>query len=59
MTKAEYEAAVAADPTAALELVINPLLGRLDEIAADPIGEVLQILPSLLHFIDRFKIEPF
>ncbi|HXK84309.1 MAG TPA: hypothetical protein PKY39_08240, partial [Clostridiales bacterium] len=57
MTKAEYEAAVAADPTAALELVINPLLGRLDEIAADPIGEALQILPSLLHYIDNGGVQ--
>jgi hypothetical protein len=51
-TQAQYEAAVAADPTAALRLIIEPLFARLDEIAADPINEVLQTLPSLLHYID-------
>ena len=51
-SQAQYEAAVAADPTAALRLIIDPLFDRLNEIAADPINEILQILPALLHYID-------
>lgn len=35
----------------ALEAVLNALLARVDEILADPIDEILNLIPSVLYFI--------
>lgn len=48
MTASEFSKVASGDT---LEVVINSLVAKLDEIAADPINEILDILPSLLYFI--------
>lgn len=35
-----------------VELVLNSLFGRLDEILADPANEILEILPNLIYFLN-------
>ncbi|MBR3868935.1 MAG: hypothetical protein IKM66_06420 [Clostridia bacterium] len=52
LTPDEYKAAVAADPAAAITSIINPLFDKIDEIAADPINEVLELLPAVIYFVN-------
>lgn len=52
LTPDEYKAAVAADPAAAITAIINPLFNKIDEIAADPINEVLELLPAVIYFVN-------
>lgn len=52
LTPAEYKAAVEADPAAAITAIINPLFDKIDEIAADPINEVLELLPAVIYFVN-------
>lgn len=52
LTPAEYKAAIAADPTAAITSIIDPLFDRIDEIAADPVNEVLELLPAAIYFVN-------
>ncbi len=52
LTPAEYKAAIAADPAAAITSIIDPLFDRIDEIAADPVNEVLELLPAVIYFVN-------
>lgn len=56
-TPEEYKAAVAADPEAAIKYLTTPLLDRVDVILADPIGGLLEILPSAMYFINSNGLE--
>lgn len=52
MTPDEYKAAANGDPKALLKGIIDPLLGRVDEILADPIDELLGTLPGIVYFLN-------
>ena len=52
MTPDEYKAAVAADPSAAITAIINPLFDRIDALAADPFNQLLELLPGVIYFIN-------
>lgn len=52
MTPEEYKAAAKADPEALLRGILDPILARVDEILADPIDELLGILPGVVYFIN-------
>ncbi len=56
-TPEEYKAAVETDPSAAIRYLTTPLLDRVDAILADPIGGVLEILPSAMYFINSNGLE--
>ncbi len=40
------------EETDAVELMLNALFGRVEEILADPANELLEILPNLIYFIN-------
>ena len=42
-----------------LEAILTAVLNRVDEILADPITEVLEMLPQLANFIDKGGIQIF
>ena len=48
----EYKAAAAQNKDNVLLNVINPILGRVDEILADPLNEILDVLPAVIYFIN-------
>lgn len=52
MTPEEYKAAAAGDPEALLRGILDPILGRVDEILADPIDELLATLPGIIYFLN-------
>lgn len=56
-TPEEYKAAVESDPEAAIKYITTPLLDRVDAILADPIGGILDILPSVMYFINSNGLE--
>ena len=51
-TQEEYEALTANDDAAMLKLIVNPILDRVDEILADPLNQVFDILPGVAYFIN-------
>ncbi len=52
LTPAEYKAAVAEDDANAIACIIEPLFDRIDAITADPINEIVGMLPALVYFIN-------
>ena len=52
LTTAQYAAAVNADATRVITAITDPLFARIDEIFADPLAEVINVLPDLLYYID-------
>jgi len=50
MSPAALEAAVAADASAVIGAVLNPLLDLVDNMMADPLGELMRTLPNLVYF---------
>ncbi len=42
----------AGDEENLVELVLNSLFGRLDEILADPANEILEVLPNVIYFLN-------
>ncbi|MDE5996071.1 MAG: hypothetical protein K2G56_04060, partial [Eubacterium sp.] len=44
---------------ATLEAILTVLLARVDEIVADPVNEVLALIPSIANFIDKGGIQTF
>ena len=53
LTPDEYYAAIAGgNSDVLLTSILNPLLNRVDVILADPAGEVLNMLPNLIYFIN-------
>ncbi len=42
----------AGDEENLVELVLNSLFGRLDEILADPAKEILEVLPNVIYFLN-------
>ena len=51
-TPEEYKAAAQDNPEALLRGILEPILGRVDEILADPINELLETLTSAVYFIN-------
>ena len=51
-TQEEYEALTANSDAAMLKYILNPLLDRVDQILADPLTEIFDILPGLVYFIN-------
>ena len=51
-TQEEYEALTANNDAAMLKLILNPLLDRVDQILADPLNQVFDILPGVAYFIN-------
>ncbi len=47
------------DGKATLEAILTVLLARVDEIVADPVNEVLALIPSIANFIDKGGIQTF
>lgn len=47
------------DNAPTLEAILTAVLNRVDEILADPITEVLEMLPQLANFIDKGGIQIF
>lgn len=52
MTPEAYKDAAKSDPKALLRGILDPILARVDEILADPIDELLGILPGIVYFIN-------
>ena len=52
LTPDAYKAAVKKDKGAAITAIINPLFDKIDEIAADPINGVLELLPAVIYFVN-------
>ncbi|MBR2410775.1 MAG: InlB B-repeat-containing protein [Clostridia bacterium] len=52
MTPEAYKTAAAGDPEALLRGILDPILGRVDEILADPIDELLATLPGIIYFLN-------
>ncbi len=59
LTPAEYYAAVEADGDVLLTSIINPILGRVDEIlgSEDPAQEILEMLPNIIYFINSNGVD--
>ncbi|MDE6111308.1 MAG: hypothetical protein K2F65_05270, partial [Eubacterium sp.] len=47
------------DKAPTLKAIITAVLNRVDEILADPITEVLEMLPQLANFVDKGGIQTF
>ncbi|MDE5671505.1 MAG: hypothetical protein K2I14_08635, partial [Eubacterium sp.] len=47
------------DGKATLEAILTVLLARVDEIVADPVNEVLALIPAIANFIDKGGIQTF
>lgn len=52
LTPDAYKAAVAKNPENAIAAIINPLFDKVDELAADPINGILELLPAVIYFIN-------
>ncbi len=52
LTPAEYKAAADGNPEELLRNILNPILSRVDAILADPIDELLGILPGVIYFVN-------
>lgn len=52
MTPAEYKAAIANDQKAAISAILDPIIGLIDNIAANPASTILEILPKVLYFLE-------
>ena len=57
VSKADYEAAAAADANNLLANILNPLLNRVDEILTAPVDEVIGIVPALANFINEGALQ--
>lgn len=51
-TPEEFKAILDADPNAAFAAVADPLFDRLDAIFANPVDEILNMLPAVIYFIN-------
>lgn len=52
MAPADYLAAVQANPENAIRVILDPLFALFDKIIADPVATVLEIIPSILYFLE-------
>jgi len=52
LTQEEYEAAYAADSNNLILAFVNPLLDRIDKVLEDPANEIMDLLPSVIYFIE-------
>jgi hypothetical protein len=52
LSPAEYLAAIQQDPKNAISAIIEPIFALIDKIIADPVATVLEILPSILYFLE-------
>ena len=51
LTQTEY-AAASGEEDALLKNILTPLLGRVDEILADPLTEIFATLPAIVYFVN-------
>ncbi len=52
LTPDEFKALLASDEEAAIKAVLDPLFNKVDEIMADPLDEILELLPAVIYFIN-------
>ncbi|MCD7775567.1 MAG: hypothetical protein LUH40_08305 [Clostridiales bacterium] len=52
LTPDEFKALLASDEEAAIKAVIDPLFNKVDDIMADPVDEILELLPPVIYFIN-------
>lgn len=52
LTPDAYKAAIAEDPANAITGIIEPLFDRIDAIEADPVNEIIEMLPAVIYFIN-------
>ncbi|MCD7723595.1 MAG: hypothetical protein LUH82_06550, partial [Clostridiales bacterium] len=57
LTADEYAAAVAKDSNALLSSVLTPLLALVERILNDPLGEALEIIPTIANFINQGGVQ--
>ena len=48
----EYKAASKNDPELLLRNILNPILNVVDQVLADPVNEIFNVLPALIYFIN-------
>ncbi len=52
LTPDEYKAAVKENPEALLRNIIDPILDKVDTLLADPVNEIVELLPGVIYFLN-------